>query len=186
MSLIIFIHFTSNHSPPISSPPSHTLSLPFSHFLLCSPPLFFKRSHCPPFPGTNSPWHMKHLLDYVHRFPLRPDKTAHLGKNSSKADNTVWVIDSLWSNCWGTHMKTKVYICHIFLGGLVLAHTCSLVGGPFSVRFHGPRFLGLIGLIVVSLTLLFPQFFPWLFHKTRWTLPNVWFGSLLLFLSTPG
>jgi hypothetical protein len=60
------------------------------------------------------------------------------------------------------------------------AFAYSLVGGSVSVGPHRPRLVDSVGLFVVSLTPHFTQFYPRLFHKT----PDVWHGSLHLFLST--
>ena len=57
-------------------------------------------------------------------------------------------------------MKTKLHICYRCVGGPGPASACSLVGGPVSVSPHGPRLVGSVGLLVVSLTPLICSLLP--------------------------
>jgi hypothetical protein len=79
------------------------------------------------------------LQGKVHLLPLRPDKAAQRGEQIPQIPNSF--RDSpCCSSCWGSHMKTELYICYICagLGALGPGNGCSLVGG--SVSECPPRF----------------------------------------------
>jgi hypothetical protein len=71
-------------------------------------------------------------------------------------------------------MKNKLHICDICVSSLGPAHAYSLVGGSVSVNPYGPKLVGPVGLLVVSLTTLAPIFLSPFFHKIPQVLPIVW------------
>lgn len=62
------------------------------------------------------------------------------------------------SSCWGTPMKTKLQIIHVFAQGLGLAHACSLLGCYFSGSFQGSRSVASVGLLLKFLFSAHPIF----------------------------
>ena len=65
-------------------------------------------------------------------------------------------------------MKTKLHICYLHVGGLGLAHTCSLIGGLVSVSPLGPRLVDSVDFFVVFLTPLTPSILlPTLLQNSR-------------------
>jgi hypothetical protein len=64
------------------------------------------------------------------------------------------VRDSPCSCCYVFHMKTKLHICYICVGGLGLSHECFLVGGSIYVNPYVSRLVDSIGYPMVPLTSL--------------------------------
>lgn len=85
----------------------------------------------------------------------RQDNTAR-GRDTEVGNR---VRNNHHSNCWGTHMETKLHICYICSGDLGSAPASSLVGGSVSVSPHGPRLVDSVGLLV-SLTTPVPAILP--------------------------
>jgi hypothetical protein len=73
------------------------------------------------------PWYLVSLQYKVHSLHWRPDKVAQLGEGDSQAGKRL--MGSSCSRCWGTCIKTKLYICYICARVLGPPFTCSLVGG---------------------------------------------------------
>ena len=88
---------------------------------------------------------------------LRPGKAAQLEERDPKASNRV--RDRLCSQYYGTYTETKLHIGYINVGGLGLAHVCSLFSGSVSLSPYGPRLVGSVSLIVVFLAPLAPFIF---------------------------
>lgn len=57
-------------------------------------------------------------------------------------------------------MKTQLNNCYICIEGLGLSHSCSLVDSSVFISPHGPRIVGSIDFLVVSLTPLAPSILP--------------------------
>ena len=57
-------------------------------------------------------------------------------------------------------MRTKMYICYIWLGGLGPSHACSLAGDSVSVSPSVAKLVDSVGFPVVSLTTLAPLILP--------------------------
>jgi hypothetical protein len=49
-------------------------------------------------------------------------------------------------------MKIKLHISYICVGSIGPSHACSLIGGSVSVSPHGPRLVGSVDFLEVSLT----------------------------------
>ena len=65
------------------------------------------------------------LQDKRYPLPLRPNKVSQLMEWDTQAGNIV--KDSPSSSCWENHMKTKLHVCYICIGGgLGPAQVCSL------------------------------------------------------------
>lgn len=99
---------------------------PHSHSPFPTPSTLRRVEHGPPqvptHPSTSSFIRTNYILS--HRGQTREP----IGRNP-KSGNRVLVRDSPHSNCWRTHIKTKLYICYMCVGSLGPVHTCSLVGG---------------------------------------------------------
>ena len=81
-SIKLFIHFTSDHNPPRLGASSPHMVLP-----IISPPISSENGEVPL--GITSSWPIKSLQDWVHPFPLRPDKAVQLGEWDPQAGNRV-------------------------------------------------------------------------------------------------
>ena len=66
----------------------------------------------------------------------------------------------LCSNCWGTHMKNKMSIYCICIGGLSPVHACFLGGGSVFASSHRLKLVGSVGFLVVPLNLPAPLIIP--------------------------
>ena len=93
----------------------------------------------------------------LHPRPLRLGKTGQLG-DSIHRQATESESETGHSKCYEAHMKTT--LLHICYSGLGPVHARSLVCGLDSISSHGPRFVGSLNLLVVSLTPLSPPVLP--------------------------
>jgi hypothetical protein len=71
-------------------------------------------------------------------------------------------------------MKTQLHNCYICAEGLGPFHACSLISSSVSVSRYGPRLVGSVCFLVVSLTPLAPSILLPLFHRLPQTPHNVW------------
>jgi hypothetical protein len=146
--------------PDRSQPPSFP-STPLTWTLLPPPfPFTSLRRRWPPCIPT-SHCRTRHILSH-----LRSDMAAQLGEQHPQRSNSF--RDSPCSSCWGTHMKTKLYIWCTCAGLLGPALEHSLVGGSVSGIPQGSKIVDSVGLFVEPLSLpgssvlppTLPQDFP--------------------------
>ena len=97
----------------------------------------------PPYPGTSG---------LSASSPTEAKQGSLARVKGSKGSNRVQGRDRPPLPLLGIHMKTKLHICYICVGGLGPDHACYLVVDSVSVSLHGPRLVGSVGLLVVCLT----------------------------------
>jgi hypothetical protein len=71
----------------------------------------------------SSQWKQMPQQDLGHPFPLRSDMVAQLGEQDPQAGN------SFSYSCWGTRMKTKLYLCYIYVN----THNQALDGAQWAL-----------------------------------------------------
>ena len=111
------------------------------------------------------------------------DKAAQLGERNPKTGNRV--RDSPYPCSSRSHMKTKLHICYLCVGGLLSGScACSLVAGSVSVDPYGPRLVDFVGFFCGVLDLSGSSILP---LPSSMRFPELWLmfssGSLLLFPS---